>query len=287
MPTLIDMRRKIRSVKNTQQMTKAMKTVSAAKLKKAQLQMLSARPYSYLLTKTIRSIASKVENKIHPLLEMREEKNCDIVVITSDKGLCGAFNSSIIEKAEKFVSSLEGKNFSLIPIGKKGRDYFTKKGYPVKRAWTDILFKFSYEKSLEISEYLLKLYENKETDSIYVVYNEFKSTIRHDIVIDKLLPVEPLEEIEGYSDFIFEFPPEEIFSHLLPLYVKFTLYHMILESAVSEHASRMIAMDNATRNAEEMIDRLTLVMNKIRQTSITKEIVEITTAAEALARMRE
>lgn len=287
MPTLIDMRRKIRSVKNTQQMTKAMKTVSAAKLKKAQLKMLSARPYAYLLNKTIKSIASKVENKTHPLLEVREERNCDIVVITSDKGLCGAFNSNIIEKAEKFFNSLEGKNAKFILIGKKGRDYFTKKGYPVRKAWADILFKFSYEKSLEISELLLDLYENKETDSIYVVYNEFKSTIRHDIVIDKLLPLERIEEIEGYSEFIFEFPPEDILSHLLPLYVKFSLYHMVLESAVSEHASRMIAMDNASRNAEEMIDRLTLIMNKIRQTSITKEIVEITTAAEALSRMRE
>jgi F-type H+-transporting ATPase subunit gamma len=287
MPTLLDMRRKIRSVKNTQQMTKAMKTVSGAKLKKVQVKMFSSRPYSYLLTKTIKSIAGRVEVQIHPLLEKREEKNVDIVVITSDKGLCGAFNTNIIERAEKFINSLKGKEIQLILIGKKGKDYFLKKKYPIRRAWTDILFKFSYERSLEISEYLLDIYMKSITDSIYVVYNEFKSTARHDIVIDKLLPLEPVEEIEGYSEFIFEFPPEEIFSQLLPLYVKFSLYHMILESAVSEHAARMIAMDNATRNAEEMIDRLTLMMNKIRQTSITKEIIEITTAAEALSRMRE
>lgn len=287
MPTLIDMRRKIRSVKSTQQMTKAMKTVSAAKLKKAQLKMLSARPYAYLLSKTIKSIASRVESQGNPLLEKREERNVDVVVITSDKGLCGAFNSNIIEKAEKFINSLTEKNVNLILIGKKGREYFAKRKYQIRKSWTDILFKFSYEKSLEISELILDLYQRKITDSLYVVYNEFKSIVRRDIVIEKLLPLEPVEEIEGYSEFIFEYPPEEIFSQLLPLYVKFSVYHMILESAVSEHASRMIAMENATRNAEEMIDRLTLIMNKIRQTSITKEIVEITTAAEALARMRE
>lgn len=286
MPTLLDMRRKIKSVRNTQQMTKAMKTVSAAKLKKTQIKMLSARPYSYLLTKTIKSIASRVSSQSHPLLELRDENNVDIVVITSDKGLCGAFNSNIINKAEKFVSSLEDKNFNLIFIGKKGKDYFSKRGYPIRRSWTDLLFKFSYERSLEISEFILSLYERRITDSIYVVYNEFKSTVRHDIVVEKLLPLEPIEEIEGYSEFIFEYPPEEIFSHLIPLYVKFSIYHMILESAVSEHASRMIAMDNASRNAEDMIDRLTLMLNKIRQASITKEIVEITTAVEALARMR-
>ncbi len=287
MPTLLDMRRKIRSVRNTQQMTKAMKTVSAAKLKKTQLKMLSARPYAYLLTKTIKSIASKVSSQSHPLLEIRDEKNVDVVVITSDKGLCGAFNSSIIEKTEKFVHSLGDKNSNLILIGKKGRDYFAKRKYPIRRVWTDILFKFSYEESLEISEFILELYEKRITDSIYLVYNEFKSTARHDLVIEKLLPLEPVEEIEGYSDFIFEYPPEEIFFQLLPLYIKFHIYHIILESAVSEHASRMLAMDNASRNAEEMIDRLTLLLNKIRQTSITKEIVEITTAVEALARMRE
>lgn len=287
MPTLIDMRRKIRSVKSTQQMTKAMKTVSAAKLKKAQLKMLSARPYAYLLSKTIKSIASRVESQSHLLLEKREERNVDVVVITSDKGLCGAFNSNIIEKAEGFVNSLVGKNVNLILIGRKGREYFTKRKYQIRKVWTDILFKFSYEKSFEISELILDLYEKKITDSVYVVYNEFKSIVRRDIKVEKLLPLEPIDEIEGYADFIFEYPPEEVFSHLLPMYVRFSVYHMILESAVSEHASRMIAMENATRNAEEMIDRLTLIMNKIRQTSITKEIVEITTAAEALARMRE
>ncbi len=287
MPTLIDMRRKIRSVKSIQQMTKAMKTVSAAKLRKTQGRMLSARPYSYLLSKMIKSILSKVEIKIHPLLEVREEKNVDLIIITSDKGLCGAFNSKIIEKAENFIRSLSGKEVNLILLGRKGRDYFRKRSYPIRNSWIDIFFKFSYEKSLEISEFIIELYEKKLTDAIYVVYNEFKSTARHDVVIEKLLPVEPLEEIEGYREFLLEFPPEVIFSKLLPIYVKFSLYHMLLESAVSEHASRMIAMDNASRNAEELIDRLTLLMNKIRQTSITKEIVEITTAAEALARMRE
>lgn len=287
MPTLLDMRRKIKSVRNTQQMTKAMKTVSAAKLKKTQTKMLSAKPYSYLLSKTIKSIASRVGSQTHPFLEARDEKNVDIIVITSDKGLCGAFNSNIIDKAEKFVSSLKDKNFNLILVGKKGKDYFSKRGYPIRRAWTDVLFKFCYESSLEISEFILSLYEKRITDSIYAVYNEFKSIVRHDIVIEKLLPLEPIEEIEGYSEFIFEYPPEEIFSHLLPLYVKFSIYHTILESAVSEHASRMIAMENASRNAEDMIDRLTLLLNKIRQTSITKEIIEITTAVEALAKMRE
>ncbi|MGQ9617553.1 MAG: ATP synthase F1 subunit gamma [Candidatus Aminicenantia bacterium] len=287
MPTLIDMRRKIRSVNNTQQMTKAMKTVSGAKLRKTQAKMLSARPYAYLLAKTIKSILSKVEKREHPLLEVREEHNVDVIVITADKGLCGAFNSRIIGKAEDFVNSLENKNVNLILIGKKGRDYFGKRNYPIRKAWTDILFKFSYEKSLEISEFVLDLYEKKITDSIYLVYNEFKSIARHDVVVEKLFPFEPLEEIEGYSGFIFEFPPEDIFSHLLPMYVKFSIYHKILESAVSEHAERMIAMDNATRNAEELIASLTLQMNKIRQASITKEIIEITTAAEALARMRE
>ncbi len=287
MPTLIDMRRKIRSVKSIQQMTKAMKTVSAAKLRKTQGRMLSTRPYSYLLSKMIKSISSKVEIKSHPLLEVREEKNVDLIIITSDKGLCGAFNSKIIEKAENFIHSLSGKEVNLILLGRKGRDYFRKRRYPIRNSWIDIFFKFSYEKSLEISEFIIELYEKKLTDAIYVVYNEFKSTARHDVVVEKLLPVEPFEEIEGYREFLFEFPPEVIFSKLLPIYVKFSLYHMMLESAVSEHASRMIAMDNASRNAEELIDRLTLLMNKIRQTSITKEIVEITTAAEALARMRE
>ena len=286
MATLIDLRRRIKSVKNTRQLTKAMKSVSAAKLKRAQTQVYKTRPFSEKLGKILANIKAKNSELQNIFFENREEKNVDLVVVTGDKGLCGAFNSNTIKYYYEVRKDLEeaGANVNLIAIGKKGYDFFRFKGEEIKEYYINFFMKLNYLKSKEIAEKLISEYEKGEVDAIYVIYNKFYSVSRSELKAEKFLPIEPIEVDKEEEALEYEFEPsvEEIFNEIIPLYLKNYFYKILLESAASEHASRMVAMDLATRNASDMIDSLTLTMNKIRQAAITKEILEITTATEAM-----
>ncbi len=286
MATLIDLRRRIRSVKNTRQLTKAMKSVSAAKLKRAQNQVYQTRPFSQKLASILSNIRARTPDLKHPFFNEREEETVDIVIITGDKGLCGAFNSNTLKFAESKVKELkdEGKIVNTIILGKKGYDFLRFKGGEIKDYFIGIFMKLDYIKSVEISDKIISDFLEGKSDAVYMIYNKFHSVSKTEIAFEKLLPIGEMEEIEEEEmlEYEFEPSPEEIFESLLPIYLKNYFYRVLLESAASEHAARMVAMDLATRNASDMIDSLTLTMNKIRQAAITKEILEITTATEAM-----
>ncbi|MFQ6081891.1 MAG: ATP synthase F1 subunit gamma [Candidatus Aminicenantia bacterium] len=285
MSTVLDLRRKIKTIRNIQQITKAMKTVATVKLKRAQQSLLHIKPYSHRIPELIESLTSRVDLSLHPLLSERKEKRIELVIITADKGLCGAFNSKIREKAEEFIGEKKDEiEISFTLIGKKGAIYFKKEPYPVRNKYINLFQKLEYEKVKEIVKSLIDPFLNQEIDAVYVIYNEFKSILRQEITINRLLPLprfEPKEEVV-IIDYIYEPDPEAILNQLLPKYIENQIYHYLLESIASEHAARMIAMENATNNAQELIEDLSLEMNKIRQTLITKELVNIMTAVEAL-----
>ncbi len=284
MPNVIDLRRRIKSVKNTQQLTKAMKTVSAAKLKRAQNQLFQARPYTDRLKAALSTIVALNPDITHPFLEKREESQIDLVIVTADKGLCGPFNAQTIRYTLQLLSEMgKEKKVNLIVLGKKGYDFFKHMDYEIKYKMINFFFRLHYSHAAEIAENLKKDYIDKKTDAVYFVYNKFISISKSELVLEKLIPIAP-EEIKGDFTAEYEFEPtaEEIFSELLPFYVNQRIYRILLESAASEHSARMLAMDLATKNAEDMIKSLTLTMNKIRQAAITKEILEIVTAAEAM-----
>jgi F-type H+-transporting ATPase subunit gamma len=284
MPSLLDIRRRIRSVKNTQQLTKAMKTVSAAKLRRAQERVFSARPYAEQLKKVLGNLTARLENISHPLLEVRPEERLLFLVVTADRGLCGAFNSNILRAAAGFLREHISQTVSLATAGRKGRDFFRRRGIPVRSEYVNIFSKLDYGHARDIAEMVIQAYSNAEVDAVYIIYNEFKSAIQQRVVIEKILPLSraELKETEPQLDYIFEEPPQEIFSRLLPRYVEVQIYRALLESAAAEHGARMASMDTATRNAGEMIDMLTLNMNRVRQAAITREIIEVVSGAGAL-----
>ncbi len=284
MPVLIDLRRRIKSVKSTMQITRAMKMVAAAKVKKAQDQIFASRPYAKKMIEVLSSLAARANPEEHPLLKIKGNKNIELVIITADKGLCGAFNSNIIKNAISFINENKDKNIGLHLIGKKGYDFFKKKPYPIKSYMINIFRKITFQHSMEISKRIIASYIEGDLDALYLLFNEYKSALQQRVVVERLLPIEraKLEEKEILSDYIYEPEPRQIFDALLPHFIEIEIYHALLESSAAEHAARMTAMDAATKNAEEMIDRLTLTMNKIRQASITKEIIEVVNAAEAL-----
>jgi F-type H+-transporting ATPase subunit gamma len=284
MPSLLDIRRRIRSVKNTQQLTKALKTVSAAKLRRAQERVLSARPYASQLKSVLAHLASRIENVSHPLLETRPEQNILLLVVTADRGLCGAFNTNIIRAGQNFVKDHASRQLRLVSIGKKGRDFFRRRPTPVAAEFINIFSNLNYGHAKEISERVVEGYGNAEFDSVYIVYNEFKSVIQQRLIVEKLLPFErgELQQPESMIDYIYEQPPQQIFDRLLPRYIETQIFRALLESAASEHGARMAAMDTATRNAGEMIGMLTLNMNRVRQAAITREIIEVVSGAGAL-----
>lgn len=292
MPALIDLRRRIKSVRNTQQITMAMKNVASAKLKKTQRVLLGGRPYWHTYPGFLSDVAFWAERESHPLLVKRAEKRIEGVVVTSDKGLCGAFNSSLLERAFAFFQNkAHYSKVRLVLIGKKAVTFFQKHSFPVDRAYHDQTHELVGENLDELAQFLMRLYGLNRTDSVYVAYNEFKSILAPRITIAKLLPVEPKEVTDaGVPDksqegFFPDWEPgsENILKMLLPLYVKDQIHHFIFESSTAEHAARMMAMDSATKNAGDFIDELILVLNKIRQGSITKELLEIMSAVEALA----
>ena len=284
MPSLLDIRRRIRSVKNTQQLTKALKTVSAAKLRRAQDRVFSARPYANQLKMVLGNLAGHIENVTHPLLEVRPENRILLIVVTGDRGLCGAFNANVIKAAQHFVRDHSNETISLCLIGRKARDFFKRRGLPIHSTFTDIFSKLDYGHGKEISENIIEAYTKAEFDAVYVVYNEFKSVIQQRLVVEKVLPFNTgeLQGAPSTIDYIYEQPPQEIFDRLLPRYVKTQIFRSLLESAAAEHGARMAAMDTATRNAGEMIDMLTLNMNRVRQAAITREIIEVVSGAGAL-----
>ncbi|MEE8329124.1 MAG: ATP synthase F1 subunit gamma [Thermodesulfovibrionia bacterium] len=287
MPTLRDIKRRITAVRNTKQITKAMKMIATAKLRKSQSRMLDMRPYADKMNSVIASLSSEGESQ-HPLITPRQRKTVEIVVITSDKGLCGAFNSNILKGAVNFISEheKEGFNISISAIGKKASDYFKRRNITMRKSWTGLSGKIVYSDINEISSDIIENYINEKIDEVFIIYNEFKTVMAQKISVVKLLPMADIEasgEAEGMSaSFIYEPSREEIFNQLLPKNMEIQVFRAMLESQASEEAARMTAMENATKNADEMIDKLTLQYNKARQASITEELMDIVGGVEAL-----
>ncbi len=283
MPSLIDIRRRIRSVKNTQQITKAMKMVSAAKLRRAQDRVIASRPYGSLLRKVLANVAAAVagENAAeNPLLAARTEKRILLVLISGDKGLAGAFNSNLIKGAQHFIAERPEAAVKLELIGRKGRDFFRKRHRDIAGDHIGLAAKVIYGDVAAIAQKALEMYRKQEIDSVHLIYNEFKSVIAQRLMLTRVLPVAmPVEA--NPVDYIYEQPPAAMLAALLPRYVEMEFYRALLESAAAEHAARMTAMDAATSNAGDMIEKLTLFMNRVRQASITKEIIEVVSGASA------
>ncbi len=347
MANILDIRRRIRSVTNTRQITRAMKMVSAARLRRAQERALAARPYAQMLTNVLKSLVSRADiydpvtgELLHPLLIRRPEQNVLLIVVTGDKGLAGAFNANILKAAARFIEAKAGKNLEIEAIGRKGRDFLRRRFSVAEPRSADsqqppattlvgeqigVLNKIEYPLASDLAERIIERYTRGEIDSVYIVYNEFKSVIAQRLVVEQVLPVEQIgapaladvkemeleekkraieaargagvalrptdtHDIDEHAaqiaaaqvDYIYEQPPQELFRSLLPKYVGIQIFHALLESVAAEHAARMTAMESATSNAGEMIDSLTLAMNRARQAKITREIIEIVSGAAAL-----
>jgi len=284
MANTIDIRRRIRSVKNTQQITKAMKMVSAAKLRRAQDRMFAARPYAAALREVLSSVATRVEGFTHPLLEARPERHVLLLVVTSDKGLCGAFNSNIIRASQNALRDKNWESAELLPIGRKALDFYKRRPFPIRREATHVFQALSLGTAHEIAQTMIADFDSERVDAVYAVYNEFKSIIAQTVRLERLLPIERDWDAQAAAtevDYLYEPSPEAILSDLLPKHIEFQLYRILLESAAAEQGARMTAMEAATKNASDMIDHLTLTYNRIRQASITKEIIEIVSGAAA------
>src|SRR5215510_13784689 len=282
MPALIDIRRRIRSVKNTQQITKAMKMVSAAKLRRAQDAMFAARPYARKMREVLNRLVTRAQPALHPLLQERGDRRVLLVVVTSDKGLCGGFNANIIRTAARFLEERRGtKDLALELVGRKGRDFFRRRAYKVRAEHVGVFQALRYATAQQIAKELIQAYTSDQADQIHLVYNEFKSVIQQRVIVQQLLPIEKetLDPREPALDYLYEPEPAVIFARMLPKHVEVQVWHALLESAAAEHGARMAAMDAATNNAGEMIGKLTLYMNKVRQASITKEIIEVVSGA--------
>jgi F-type H+-transporting ATPase subunit gamma len=284
MPSLIDLRRRIRSVKNTQQITKAMKMVSAAKLRRAQDRAIAARPYANILQQMLANVAeaaSQSDGADHPLLAVRPEKRILVIVVTADGGLAGGFNANLIRLAQRFVDEHRGAELIFELIGKKGRDYFRRRGAKIHADHVDFSRKVEFERAEAIANAIIDMFSKAEVDAVYLFGNEFKSVMAAKLTSLRLLPIE-VPKSASPVDYIYEQKPEELLGSLLPRYVKVQIFRALLESVAAEHAARMTAMDAATSNASDVIDRLTLYMNRVRQASITREIIEIVSGAAAL-----
>lgn len=292
MATLLDFRRRIRSVKNTQQITRAMKFVSAARLRRAQEAALAARPYAQELARLLRSIMSRIESPEHTLLAKRPEERILTIVVAGERGLAGAFNSNILKEAAKFFRSKTDKKMAVIPVGKKSRDSLRKAGFELSAEYVNVLARVDLKIAREIAKVATDLYAEDKVDAVYIIFSEFKSVIAPNLVTEKLLPIEKIEADskqsseqgpEAQVDYIYEQPANVILDRLLPRYVETQILRALLESSAAEHAARMTAMEAATKNAGEVIEGLTLHMNKVRQAAITKEIIEIVSGAASTA----
>jgi len=292
MPNLLDIRRRIKSVKNTQQITKAMKMVSAAKLKRAQDRVVTARPFANMMTEVLSGLADRAgEDFHHPLLDARGDERYLLVLVTADKGLCGAFNTNLIKAAQAFVRDNPDKQIEILAVGRKGRDFFRRRGASMAGEYIGVTGKgrVEFSEALEIARDVIKRFTDDEAiDKAFIIYNEFKSVLQQRVVTEQLLPVARSSAAEAKADqqlnlvdYIYEQPPTEIFSRLLPRLVETQIFRALLESIASEQGARMTAMDSASKNARELIDTLTLNMNRVRQAAITNEIIEVVSGAAA------
>ncbi len=296
MPNLLDIRRRIKSVKNTQQITKAMKMVSAAKLKRAQDRVVTARPFANKMMEVLGELAKRTdENFHHPLLDRRGDQRYLLVLVTADKGLCGAFNTNLTKAAQAFIKDNPDKTIELLPIGRKGRDFFRNRHATLVGEFLGVTGKgrVEFSEALEVARSIIKRYtEDEGIDKVFLIYNEFKSVLSQRVVLEQLLPVARAKEEEqpdtktqqpaNLVDYIYEQPADEMLGRLLPRLVETQIFRALLESVASEHGARMTAMDSASKNASELIDTLTLNMNRIRQAAITNEIIEVVSGAAAL-----
>jgi F-type H+-transporting ATPase subunit gamma len=294
MATLLDFRRRIRSVKNTQQITRAMKFVAAARLRRAQEAALNARPYANELSRLLRSIMARIDEPEHPLLAKRPEERILAIVLTGERGLAGAFNTNILRKANEFLRERRDKKLSLVPVGKKGRDSLKRAGFKFTAEYINVLAKVEFSTAREIAGLASELYAKEEIDAVYLIFSEFKTVVTANLKVEKLLPVEPetarepaketaqessTDQPQSRIDYIYEQPVDKLLASLLPKYIEAQVLRAMLESSAAEYAARMAAMESATRNAGEVIQALTLHMNKVRQAAITKEIIEIVSGA--------
>ena len=296
MANLLDIRRRIKSVKNTQQITKAMKMVSAAKLKRAQERAVSARPFAVKMSEVLTDLASRAgEDFHHPLMDARGDNRYLLVLVTADKGLAGAFNANLIKAAQAFINEHADKTVQLLAVGRKGRDFFRRRGVEIVGEYVGLTGKgrIEHAEAIEVAREVMRRFtEDDAIDKVFVIFNEFRSVISQRVVVEQILPVSRAEtgaaetadasQPQTFVEYVYEQPPEEIFSQLLPRLIETQIYRALLESVASEQGARMTAMDAASKNAGELIQTLTLNMNRIRQASITREIIEIVSGAAAL-----
>jgi F-type H+-transporting ATPase subunit gamma len=291
MPSLLDIRRRVRAVKSTQQITKAMKMVAASRLRRAQERIQAARPFASEMLRVLNSVATRVETGAHPLLDERREPRAGgkamLIVVTADRGLCGSFNTNAIKAASAFIVETPGREVALGLVGRRGRDYFARRGFEVLYEQVNLYATLKFDNTRGIATASMEAFTMGQVDGVYIVYNEFKSVMSQRVVVDRLLPIprqeiEPAEKPAGpETEYLFEPPPKEMFARLLPRHVEVQVFRALLESNAAFYAAQMTAMDAATRNSAEMIEQLTLYMNKVRQAAITREIIEVVSGAGA------
>jgi F-type H+-transporting ATPase subunit gamma len=286
MATLRDIRRRIRSVQSTQKITRAMKLVAAAKLRRAQERVVSARPYANKMAELLTNLVTGTDGAAHPLLEQREGPRRQIVIVTADRGLAGAFNSNILRRAVEFIRESNTTELTLVVVGRKARDFFRRRTHTVKRDMIGFWDRLAYSHAAELADYFMQQYLDNEVDEVHLLYNEFRSVAVQRPVRQQLLPIPRVAETTGETeapvDYIYEPGPEAILNDLLPRHVRMQVYRALMESLAGEYGARMTAMEAATKNAKDMIDILTVQYNKARQEKITKELLDIVGGAEAL-----
>jgi len=283
MAALLDIRRRIRSVKSTQQITRAMKMVAAARLRRAQDRIFNARPYANQMMTLLSSAAARTTDRCHPLLLERPIERQLLVLITADRGLCGGFNTNLIRAAQSYLDEHRDRDVSIVVVGRKGRDYFVRRPVKVMGEHINIFGRLEFSQAQPIAQRIIALYTEEKVEAVDFIYNEFKSIMTQRVMVERYLPIKPIVPAAGESliDYIYEQPAQDIFNVLLPRYVEIEVYRALLESQAAELAARMTAMDAATNNAKEMIDSLTLYMNRVRQAAITREIIEVVSGAAA------
>ncbi|MBN2135544.1 MAG: ATP synthase F1 subunit gamma [Acidobacteria bacterium] len=285
MAALIDLRQRIKGVKSTQKITKAMKMVAAARMRRAQSDILAARPYATHMRDMLDSLTRRVNPTNHPLLRVRGDENIELVIVTGDKGLCGSFNTNIIKQSEDFLEARKSdKKLYLNLVGRKGRDFFKKRNFNIKHEYVGIYNDLNYDYAIQIADQMIQEYTEKQLDAVYMVYNEFKSVLQQRVVVERLLPIGEIDMDSSNDDvdYIYEPTETEILEQLIPLHIRTQVWRVLLESNAAEQAARMNAMENATNNAQDIIESLTLKMNKLRQQTITTQLIEVVSGADAL-----